>query len=123
MKEEKFKRIVIGSTVTAVILLVFLVVFMVYQIISVSEKKNLEQELREQIALYQEIIATSEDDIEIYKSRMWLEMAARKLEMIGAGDVSVNTLSNASSSCDFQKNILLYSIDNKEEIVYEICSY
>ena len=37
MKEEKFKRIVIGGTVAAVVLLVFLIVFMIYQLVSVSQ--------------------------------------------------------------------------------------
>ena len=109
MKEEKFKRIVIGATVTAVILLVFLVVFMIYQLISVSQKKNLEQELLEQIELYEQLAADKEGDISIYKDRVWLEMAARKLGLLGAGDIADLSAGGADA------------FSGEGEIVYEIC--
>ena len=88
MKEEKFKRIVIGGTVAAVVLLVFLIVFMIYQLVSVSQKRSLEQELLEQIELYEQMAEDKAGDISIYKDRVWLEMAARKLGLLGAGDVA-----------------------------------
>lgn len=119
MKEEKFKRIVIGSTVTAVILLVFLVCFMVYQLISIGQKKSLEAELIAQIERCQHIIATSEDDIEIYKSRVWLEMAARKLGMLGHGDIDDLSLGGTAQDLYAAEHTAL--IDG--ELVYEICSH
>ena len=40
MKEEKFKKIVIGVTAAAVILLAILLVFMIYQLIAISVRNN-----------------------------------------------------------------------------------
>ena len=86
MKEEKFKKIVIGATVTAVLLVVILVVFWIYQLISISVKENRIKELESQIAYYEQIIATSQDEYELYEAELWLEWAARQLGMIKEGD-------------------------------------
>lgn len=87
MKEEKFKKIVIGATVAAVVLFVFLLVFWICQMISISVKNRRIEELKEEIARYEQIIETSENDLEIYYSELWLEMAARELGMLGYGDI------------------------------------
>ena len=86
MKEEKFKKIVIGATVAAVVLFVFLLVFWICQMISISVKNRRIEELKAEIARYEEIIETSENDLEIYYSELWREMAARELAMLGYGD-------------------------------------
>ncbi len=86
MKEEKFKKIVIGATVTAVLLVVILVVFWIYQLISISVKENRIKELKEQIAYYEQIRDTSQDEKELYEAELWLEWAARQLGMIKEGD-------------------------------------
>ena len=87
MKEEKFKKIVIGATVAAVVLFVFLLVFWICQMISISVKNRRIEELKAEIARYEQIIETSENDLEIYYSELWLEMAARELGMLGYGDI------------------------------------
>ena len=87
MKEEKFKKIVIGATVAAVVLFVFLLVFWICQMISISVKNRRIEELKAEIAYYQEIIDTSEDDLVRYRSELWLQMAARELGMLGYGDI------------------------------------
>ena len=87
MKEEKFKKIVIGATVSAVVLFVFLLVFWISQLISISVKNRRIEELKAEIARYEQIIETSENDLEIYYSELWLEMAARELGMLGYGDI------------------------------------
>ncbi len=87
MREEKFKKIVIGATVAAVILFVFLVVFLVGQLISISAQKNRERELLAKIEEYKQMIATAESDIEVYQGRIWLEIAARELGMKSPGDI------------------------------------
>ena len=111
MKEEKFKRIVIGGTVAAVVLLVFLIVFMIYQLVSVSQKRSLEQELLEQIELYEQMAEDKAGDISIYRCRGWLEVAARKLGRLGAGDVADRSTSIAAAEA-----LRL----GEGEIVYEI---
>ena len=111
MKEEKFKRIVIGSTVAAVVLLVFLIVFMIYQLVSVSQKRSLEQELIEQIALYEQMAEDKAGDISIYKDRVWLEMAARKLGLLGAGDVAdLSSYIAAAEGLRFGEGEIVYEI-------------
>ena len=87
MKEEKFKKIVIGATVAAVVLFVFLLVFWISQLISISVKNRRIEELKAEIARYEQIIETSENDLEVYYSELWLEMAARELGMLGYGDI------------------------------------
>ena len=105
----KSHRTLAPTILAAVILLVFLIVFMIYQIISVSQKRALEQELLEQIELYEQLAADKEGDISIYKDRVWLEMAARKLGLLGAGDVADLSVDGADA------------FSGEGEIVYEIC--
>lgn len=86
MKEEKFKKIMVGVTVSAVLLVIILVIFWVYQLIAISVREKKIKELEEQIAYYEQIIKESNDDVEIYKSELWLEWAARKLGMLKKGE-------------------------------------
>ena len=74
MKEEKFKKIVVGTTVAAVLLLVVLLVFMVYQLITISVQKSRERELLEQIDACLEYIENAESDIQRYEGYAWLEI-------------------------------------------------
>lgn len=82
MKEEKFKKLVIGGTVAAVLLLVFLVVFLIYQITALSQRRERIEYLQGEIARYEQIIASTEDEIEKYQARYWLEQRAAELDMI-----------------------------------------
>ena len=52
MKEEKFKRIVVGVTAAAVILLVILLVYMIYQLIAISVRVKRSAEREEQYAYW-----------------------------------------------------------------------
>ncbi len=86
MKEEKFKKIVIGGTVAAVLLLAILVIFLIYQLAMLSQKRSRIEELRDEIARYEAIIEDQNASIEDqYTARWWLEMRARELDMILAG--------------------------------------
>ena len=82
MKDEKFKKLVIGGTVAAVLLLVFLVVFLIYQITALSQRRERIEYLQGEIARYEQIIASTEDEIEKYQARDWLEQRAAELDMI-----------------------------------------
>ena len=57
--------------------------------VSISVKNRRIEELKAEIARYEQIIETSENDLEIYYSELWLEMAARELGMLGYGDILV----------------------------------
>ena len=82
MKDEKFKKLVIGGTVAAVLLLVFLVVFLIYNITALSQRRERIEYLQGEIARYEQIIASTEDEIEKYQARYWLEQRAAELDMI-----------------------------------------
>lgn len=82
MKDEKFKKLVMGGTVAAVLLLVFLVVFLIYQITALSQRRERIEYLQGEIARYEQIIASTEDEIEKYQARYWLEQRAAELGMI-----------------------------------------
>lgn len=82
MKEEKFKKLIIGATVTAVILLFVLLVFWMYQIITMSVRKSEIKDLNDKIAYYRAITQDMERDIEErYMASWWLEKYAFELNM------------------------------------------
>ncbi len=87
MEENKKKRIVIGATVAAVLLFVFLLVFWIGQMISIGVKNDRIADLKEQIAKYEQLIEEQSSDLDVYRSQAWLEQAAWLLDMYGYGDI------------------------------------
>lgn len=118
MKEEKFKKIVIGVTAAAVILFVILLVFMIYQLIAISVRRNRIEELQRQYDEWYEYVQSAESDIERYEGLTWLEIVARKLGMLGAGDYAGK--GEALSFALDGGNVCL-KISESGEFVYEIC--
>ena len=82
MDQSKFRKIVIASTVTAVILLVTLLSVMVYQLVSIFTYKNAIAELEREIAAYEQMIDETGDTIETRSKRWWIEWRARELGYI-----------------------------------------
>ena len=87
MKEEKFKKVVMGATVAAVLLLAVLLIFLVYQLIAISVRRNREAELTAQLQECLAYIEQAESDLEVYRGRVWHETLARELGMKGLGDI------------------------------------
>ena len=114
MKEEKFKRIVVGVTAAAVILLAILLVYMIYQLIAISVREKRIAELEEQYAYWEQYVKENEEKIEVYEGLAWLEIIARKLGMLGAGDYGKD------ASVSFEDGALL-KVSDSGEILYEIC--
>ena len=79
MTETKAKKMIIATTVGAVLLLVILLSIMVYQMISIKTEENRIANLKEQIKQYEVLIANGEETIEIRQMREWIEREARKL--------------------------------------------
>ena len=79
MTEEKAKRMIVATTVGAVLLLVTLLAIMVYQIISIKVKENRIAYLDSQYEKYTELIYKGNETIEIRSMREWIEREARKL--------------------------------------------
>ena len=82
MKDEKFKKLVIRGPVAAFLLLVSLLVFQINQITALSQRRERIEYLQGEIARYEQIIASTEDEIEKYQARYWLEQRAAELDMI-----------------------------------------
>ena len=82
MDQSKFRKIVIASTVTAVILLVTLLSVMVYQLVSIFTYKNAIAELEREIAAYEQMIDETGNTIETRSKRCWIERRARELGYI-----------------------------------------
>ena len=79
MQEEKFKRVVVASVVTAVLLFIILVATMIFQILSISNHKKKISELDAKIVEYNQMIEETGDTIETRSMRWWIERRAREL--------------------------------------------
>ncbi len=79
MTETKAKRLIVASTVGAVLLLFILVSIMVYQMISIKVKKNRIEYLEGQIVKYEKLTEEGKETIETRSMREWIEREARKL--------------------------------------------
>ena len=79
MTEAKAKKLIVASTVGAVLLLFILVTIMVYQMITIQVKKNRIEYLQGQIAKYERLTEEGEQTIETRSMREWIEREARKL--------------------------------------------
>ncbi len=80
--EERKKRIVVGVTVAAVILLAFLLIFWIYQLIAIGSRNARIEELNAQIEQIEAENELLDKESEEYKNNMlWLEIAARELGM------------------------------------------
>ena len=86
MTESKQKKLIMATTVTAVLLAVILLVVMCYQLISMSVLKKKRARLKREIAALQQIVQTTEDDIERWEALEWIEKKARELGMYYDGD-------------------------------------
>ena len=81
--EERKKRIVVGVTVAAVILLAFLLIFWIYQVFAFGSRDARIVELNAQIEQIEAENELLDRESEEYKNNMlWLEMAARELGML-----------------------------------------
>lgn len=79
MTEEKAKKVIVATTVGAILLLFILISIMVYQMISIKVEKNRIKYLEDQILKYEALIDSGEETIEIRKMKEWIEREARKL--------------------------------------------
>lgn len=79
MTESKLKRLIVASTVGAVLLVIILVMVMVYQIISIQVTRKRIAYYEEQKAIYEQMIKDGEECVEARSMREWIEREARKL--------------------------------------------
>ena len=79
MTEKKFKRIIVATTVGAVLLMAILVMVMVYQLISIKVHKDDIALLESKIAYYQELNETGERVLEQRQLEKWIRIRAQEL--------------------------------------------
>ena len=79
MQEEKFKRVVVASVVTAVLLFIILLATMIFQMSSIAHHKQMINELDAKIAEYNQMIEETGDTIQTRSMRWWIERRAREL--------------------------------------------
>lgn len=79
MTEAKLKKIIVATTVGAVLLLIVLLSIMVYQLISIKVQKDKEEYLERKIAEYEALIEEGELIMEERSTEEWLVRAARHL--------------------------------------------
>ncbi len=82
MSEEKAKRLIVASTVGAVLLAVILVMVLVYQLIAMSVYNKRIERYDQAIAEYERLVDEAGEIEEIYKKRLWIESEARKLGLV-----------------------------------------
>ncbi|MBQ3596833.1 MAG: hypothetical protein II988_03355 [Clostridia bacterium] len=82
MTEEKAKKIVVASTVGAVLLVVILVAVMVYQLIAIGVENKRKNEYENAIAEYNRLIEEGEDLLVLRSKKAWIVRRARELGYI-----------------------------------------
>ena len=90
MTEEKVKKIIVASTVGAVLLLFILISVMVYGIIALNHERQKGRELEQKITEYNRLIKEGEDTLEARSLRAWIEMRARELGYVFESDVPLS---------------------------------
>ena len=89
MNESKFKRLVVAITAGAVMLLIFLLIIMIYQLIAISAERAEERELRAVVEQYEELTEEQQKTLEAHMSRQWIERRARELGYVYKEDVGL----------------------------------
>ena len=82
MTTEKTKKLIVASTVGAVLLLVSLLAIMIYQMVAIQNKKADIKRLENAIVELEQLIEEGEDTIEIRSMREWIEREARRLNFV-----------------------------------------
>lgn len=90
MTEEKAKKLIVASTVGAVLLLFILISVMVYGIIALNHERQKGKVLEQKITEYNRLIKEGEDTLEARSLRAWIEMRARELGYVFETDVPLS---------------------------------
>ena len=89
MNESKFKRLVVAITAGAVMLLIFLLIIMIYQLIAISAERAEERELRAVVEQYMALTKEQQKTLDARTSRQWIERRARELGYVYKDDVGL----------------------------------
>ncbi len=87
VSEARFKRRVVAFTVGAVVLLAVLIMLMCYQLIKIGVQRNKLNQLKAEIAVYEQMYKEGEETIELRRKRLYIERRAREIGYHYADDV------------------------------------
>ncbi len=79
MTEAKTRKLIISTTVGAVLLLFILLAIMVYQMITIKVYNDKIADLEMKRAQLEQMIKEGQDTLEVRSLRAWVEMRAREL--------------------------------------------
>ncbi len=79
MTQDKMRKLITACAVAATALLVFLLSVLVYQWITMGVQARREKQLKEEIAAYEEMLETAENDLEYYQSETYRSYKAIEL--------------------------------------------
>ncbi len=79
MTQDKMRKLITACVVAATALLVFLLSVLVYQWITMGVQARREKQLKEEIAAYEEMLETAENDLEYYQSETYRSYKAIEL--------------------------------------------
>ncbi len=79
MDEARVKRLIVATTIGAVMLAFILLVVMMYQLIAIGVKNKRIENFKQQIEVLDAKIASGEEDLAVRKERDWIIYEARKL--------------------------------------------
>ena len=86
MNQDKAKRLIVATTIGAILLLIVLVIIMCYQFISIGVYNNRIAVINAKIAECDAKIADGENVIAAMQEKEWIIYEARKLGYIFEGD-------------------------------------
>ncbi len=87
MTEEKTKKLIISTTVGAVLLLFVLLSVMIYQLIAIRVEENRKIEYDNRLKEYRRLIDEGEDVLKARSEYAWIVMRARELGYVIDGDI------------------------------------
>ncbi len=81
MTQDKMRRLITACVSAATVLLVFLLGYLIFQWITLSVGAKREAELKEEIAYLEQLKEEAENDLEYYKSDLYLNWKLIEFEL------------------------------------------
>ena len=84
MTQEKMRKLITAIAVATTLLLVILLSVLIYQWITIGVQKKRIEKIRSDIAYYEELNETAQNDLDYYSSDLYKKLEAFKLGFINS---------------------------------------
>lgn len=84
MTQEKMRKLITAIAVATTLLLVILLSVLIYQWITIGVQKKRIEKVRSDIAYYEELNETAQNDLDYYSSDLYKKLEAFKLGFINS---------------------------------------